>query len=69
MESTRENLPQRLYHFHTIGKDRPGTLIAAPLIEAAEEILRLRRQREELISYLNGISRQTAEMVKANSEQ
>jgi len=35
--------------------------------EAADEIERLRRQRDELLSYLNGISRQALEMVKANS--
>lgn len=34
-----------------------------------EEIERLRRQRDNLLSYINGISRQTAEMVRANSDK
>ena len=45
-----------------------GIGAAALLVEmAVEEIGQLRRDRDNLISYLNGISRQTAEMVKAHS--
>jgi ubiquinone biosynthesis protein UbiJ len=37
------------------------------LMQMAEEVERMRRQRDDLLSYINGISRQTAEMVRANS--
>lgn len=40
----------------------------AILREATNEIDRLRRKVDDLLSYLNGISRQTAAMVKANSD-
>lgn len=33
---------------------------------ARDEIEKLRRERDDLLSYLKGISRQTAEMVKAH---
>ena len=32
-----------------------------------EEIEKLRRERDDLVGYLKGISRQTAEMVKAHT--
>ena len=49
--------------------DNSGMDQAAALVrEATNEIDRLRRKCDELVSYLNGISRQTAAMVKANSE-
>jgi hypothetical protein len=35
--------------------------------DAADEIERLQRLTDNLLEYLNGISRQTAEMVKANT--
>jgi ubiquinone biosynthesis protein UbiJ len=37
------------------------------LMQMADEVERMRRQRDNLLSYINGISRQTAEMVRANS--
>lgn len=42
MESTPENLPERLMWFHEAIKDRPFVGVAAPIVEAAEEIRRLR---------------------------
>jgi hypothetical protein len=42
MESTPENLPDRLMWFHEHSKTLPSVLIAAPLVEAAEEIKMLR---------------------------
>ncbi len=42
MESTRDNLPDRLRYFSDMGKDVPKVMVMAPLIEAAEEIERLR---------------------------
>jgi hypothetical protein len=44
MESTPENLPDRLMWFHEQSKTLPSVLIAAPLVEAAEEIKRLRAE-------------------------
>lgn len=40
---------------------------ADELRELADEADALRRQRDDLLSHLKGISRQTAEMVRANS--
>ena len=49
--------------------DNSGMDKAAALVrEATNEIDRLRRKCDNLLSYLNGISRQTAEMAKANSD-
>lgn len=42
MESTPQNLPDRLRAFHALAKDRPALAVAAPIMEAAEEIDRLR---------------------------
>lgn len=47
--------------------ERSHYYVASCCKDAIAEIERLRRQRDDLLSYLNGISRQTAEMVKANS--
>jgi hypothetical protein len=52
MESTPKNLPDRLRWFHENGKTNPAVLIAAPLIEAAEAIEWLRRERDMLAKRL-----------------
>lgn len=50
-----------------LGFDPMGYDSTAAQTRAADEIERLRRQRDELLSILKGISRQTAEVVKAHS--
>ena len=42
VESTPENLPDRLMAYHEMGKQKPHVLMMAPLVEAAAEITRLR---------------------------
>lgn len=44
MGDDSEDLPKRLRWFHSNCAARPGVLIAAPLVEAAEEIERLHGQ-------------------------
>ena len=53
MESTHENLPDRLRWFHENGKINPAVLMAAPLFEAADEIEQLRKLVIELRACLN----------------
>ena len=52
LESTPENLPQRLRIFHALAMDRPALAAAAPIIEAAEEIERLRKCLDSRDSFL-----------------
>jgi hypothetical protein len=53
MESTPDNLPERLMHFHRIGKDQPSVLIAAPLVEAADHIAALRKTLHAIVEMID----------------
>lgn len=48
MESTPDNLPERLMWFHETTKNNPLMGVFAPLVEAAEEIKRLRKLAGDL---------------------
>jgi len=51
---------------HRDATPSPRRDVADLLHKAANEVARLNRERDELIAYLNGISRQTANMVTAH---
>lgn len=51
MESTRENLPERLRWFHR----NPDKILWAPIVEAADEIDALRAALSEALSNLDHI--------------
>ena len=53
MQSTPDNLPERLLHFHRIGTDKPGALIAAPLVEAATHIIALRKALHAIVEMID----------------
>jgi hypothetical protein len=53
MESTPDNLPERLMHFHRIGKDQPSVLIAAPLVEAADHIAAMRKTLHAIVEMID----------------
>ena len=46
---------------------RDARMWASAMLKAADEIEHLRLIRDDLLSHLDGISRQTYEMVKSNS--
>ena len=47
MQSTPDNLPERLLHFHRIGTDK------APLVEAAEHIIALRKALHAIVEMID----------------
>jgi len=52
-----------------VGSVRSIRMEEAIMLErAADELDRMRRERDSFISYLNGISRTTAEMVRAHAD-
>ena len=52
VESTRRNLPDRLRHMSDVAKGHPIYAVFAPIIEAADEIDRLRVQFRATILHL-----------------
>lgn len=59
---------ERLCSVLGMTEDMLGFHSAEAMSKAADEIEKLRRERTDLLSYLKGISRQTAEMVKSHGE-
>jgi hypothetical protein len=53
MESTPDNLPERLMHFHRLGKEMPQTMMAAPIVEAAEHIIALRKALHAIVEMID----------------
>jgi hypothetical protein len=53
MESTPDNLPERLMHFHRLSKDMPSALVAAPIVEAAEHIATLRKTLHAIVEMID----------------
>lgn len=49
--------------------DACNLFVPSDMRQLIGEVQRLRRLRDNLLSYLNGISRTTAEMVRANSPE
>ena len=53
MESTPDNLPERLMAYHRVGKDKPLALAAAPIVEAAEHIIALRKTLHAIVEMID----------------
>ena len=67
IQEMKAELPQRLREYATMTS--PASPHRVTLEHAADEIERLRRLCDNMLSHLNGISRTTAEMVRANSPE
>lgn len=69
VESTPENLPDRLMAYHEMGKQKPHVLMMAPLVEAAAEITRLRAALAQRTEECARVAEEYAREARGHTEE